>query len=171
VLYLISLTTGMRVPRLLSLHIDELRLTDRMIRLDISMIKNTRVRSVWLPAPVRHRLEAHLDTRLAMRRSAGSKWQECGLVFCNSLGGAICGAQLNHAFHSLLAAAGLPKFGQHALRQSYAHISIAAGVDPTLVARQMGTQTITAGANLSYTAKAYLHAADLLGRILFRDEA
>ena len=39
------LTTGMRVPRLLSLHIDELpHGSDDSA--DISMIKNTRVRSV-----------------------------------------------------------------------------------------------------------------------------
>ena len=50
-------------------------------------------------------------------------------MFCNSLGGA-SGAQLNHAFHSLL----LPpvsKFGQHAKAELRSHLH-RGGVDPLL---------------------------------------
>lgn len=105
-------------------------------------------RTINLPAAAIAALERQRALQEAARAAVGSAWQDKdGLVFCDALGRPLRGPDVNHAWHRLLDAAGLPSIPFHGLRHSAATAMLAAGVPLKVVSDQLGHSTITVTAD------------------------
>jgi integrase len=80
------------------------------------------------------------------------------LVFATQIGRPLDGGQVNHRFHSALAAAGLPDIRVHDLRHTAATLLLTRGVHPKVVQEMLGHSTIT------LTLDTYSHVAPALHR-------
>ena len=76
------------------------------------------------------------------RLRAGEKWQEHGLVFCNTHGTYLSPDALLAQFHRLLEKARLPRMRLHDLRHSAATILLGKGTHPKLVQELLGHSSI-----------------------------
>ena len=90
------------------------------------------------------------------------------LVFTDAVGRPLRGAFVNHAFHRILDAAGLPSIPFHGLRHSAATAMLAAGVPLKTVSDHLGHSTIviTADKYAGVTADLRREAADAMDRAL-----
>ena len=105
-------------------------------------------RTINLPAAALAALDRQRALQKVARDAAGSAWQDrIGLVFTTPIGTPWDGANVNHAWHELLDAAGLPSIPFHGLRHSAATAMLAAGVALKVVSDQLGHSTITVTAD------------------------
>lgn len=105
-------------------------------------------RTLNLPAAAIAALERQRSLQDARREAADTAWQDRdGLVFTDVVGRPLRGPDVNHAWHDLLDAAGLPSIPFHGLRHSAATAMLAAGVPLKVVSDQLGHSTITVTAD------------------------
>jgi len=105
-------------------------------------------RSIDLPRAARAALARQHGLQDAARDAAGTAWQDRdGLAFTDAVGRPLRGSEVNHAFHRLLDAAGLPSVPFHGLRHSAATAMLAAGVPLKVVSDHLGHSTITTTAD------------------------
>jgi integrase len=126
-------------------------------------------RTIDLPAASLAALERQRELQDTARAAAGSAWQDRDdLVFSDSLGRPLRGWDVNHAFHRLLVAAGLPSVPFHGLRHSAATAMLEAGVPLKTVSDQLGHSTIvvTADRYAGVTPATRRVAADAIDRAL-----
>jgi integrase len=124
-------------------------------------------RPVPLPEFVVTRLRDHRDAQLLERIAAGVSTED-GHVFVTADGLPVNGSWLTKHFGALLAAAGLPKMGLHALRHGAASLLVGAGVHPRVA------QELLRHASSRTTMELYAHvsagqereAADVLDRVV-----
>lgn len=85
-------------------------------------------RTVNLPEAAVRALKGHRVRQLEERLAAGSRWQDSGLVFPNTLGKRLDPHELHNGFKALLTKASLPDIRFHDLRHSAASLMLAQGI-------------------------------------------
>jgi len=152
----VAIVTGMRIGELLALRWSEIDLTNGIlqVRHTVNRIKGFGItesepktesskRSITLPPFVIDALVQHRASQNEARIRAGTKWQELGLVFPNTLGGYLRRPKLHTMYKKLLKEAGLPDIRFHDLRHSAATIFLSMGVHPKIVQELLGHSDIT----------------------------
>jgi integrase len=124
-LYVLAITTGMRLGELLRLRWREVDLNARVLSIRGARPgeggggpKTQRSRRpVVLTEVAAAALRRHRAAQAAERIRAGAAWQDQDLVFPNTVGGPLNPSNLRHrSFHALLEPAGLPRIRFHDLR-------------------------------------------------------
>ncbi len=93
-------------------------------------------------------LRKHLAEQEAEQAKAEDAWRDNGLVFCDAYGRALRGDSLNHTFHRLTEAAGLPTIRLYDLRRLAAALVLAATSGDLAEAKaQLGHSSITLAAD------------------------
>lgn len=131
-------------------------------------IKERRRKTVKLPAELADVLRAHRDLQYQEMLTAANLWEDHGLVFCQPNGRPIDPRADWHEWSQIVAAAGLPHLGVHAMRHSTATIALGEGVALAVVQEMLGHSDVR-------VTRAYTHvssplaadAAERVGRALF----
>jgi integrase len=101
-------------------------------------------RTVNLPDAAIAALRRHRERQDAAQTAVGSAWQDRDdLIFTDAVGRPLRADDVNHVWHELLEATGLPSIPFHGLRHSAATALLAAGVPLKVVSEQLGHSTIT----------------------------
>jgi integrase len=154
---LLALTTGARRGELLGLRWEDIDVNNLQVHIHRSVgrvsgvgfvekepktesgLRNIRLAQVVIDSLPEHQI--YVDE---MRRRAGTRWQERGLVFPNRNGNYIYGETALCQFRAILAKAGLPKDMRiHDLRHSMATLLFAAGVNAKVIQEALGHSSIT----------------------------
>ena len=131
-------------------------------------IKERRRKTVRLPAELVTVLKAHKAAQNRERLAAANVWEDHDLVWCQENGRPIDGRADWQEWSDILAAAGLPHLGVHAMRHSAATIALHEGVALPVVQEMLGHSDIR-------VTRAYEHVSSPLaedgaarvGRALF----
>ena len=168
-LYMLALTTGMRQEELLGLKWDAVDLDGGFLEVRRTLFwmagrgpvwgepkSDTSRRRVSLAPVAVAALRSH-EERQAKERAAMKRWEEKGLVFCNTLGGPIEAANLLYRnFRPLLVKAKLPRMRFHDLRHSTASLLLSLNESPKVVQELLGHSSIR------LTLDVYSHAMPTL---------
>lgn len=186
-LYVLAVTTGMRLGELLALAWSEVDLDGGTLRVTHS-IHHGREGAWQLTSPKTakgHReilllpeavaaLRAHRARQLEERLAAGQDWHEHGFVFTRRDGEPIRGTHvLEHYFRPLLKRAGLPPIRFHDLRHTAATLMLSESTNPLVVSQVLGHAdiAITLGVYGHVTSDMQRSAATNLRRALFGKHA
>lgn len=156
-LYVLAITTGMRLGELLGLRWQDIDLSGArlVVRVQLVWLGNRPMltepktaKGRWpidLPPLAVEALRQRRKQQAQERLLAGPAWRdEWGLAFTTALGTPIRPANLRRwSFKPLLARAGLPPIRFHDLRHTHASLLLAAGTHPKLVQEQLGHSTVT----------------------------
>lgn len=155
-LFVVAVTTGMRLGELLGLTWEDVNLNsgELHVRRQLVWVRNTQPtlaepktdsgrRTIVLPPVAVAALREHRRRQLQERLLAGPAWQDrWNLVFTTPLGTPINPANLrNRTFYPLLEKAGLPRVRFHDLRHTVASLLLAAGTNVKAVQEQLGHST------------------------------
>ena len=169
-LYVLALTTGLRIGELLGLKWSDIDLDARRLRVSRQLQcseggliftepKAASRRTVDLPASTVEALKRHRKRQVEETLKAGGAYQDNDLVFAGDLGGPIGPEKVTQrAFKPLLKRAGLPEIRFHDLRHTFATLLLARGVHPTYVQRALGH------ASVKITLDRYSHWMPSMGR-------
>ena len=170
-LYLLAISTGMRLGELLALRWADVDLDRGSLRVvatlrrepgkaaAISAPKTSHSRRrVELSASVVAALSAHKVATIEERWRAGQLWEDHDLVFPNVLGRPRGHSNIVRAFHPLLEGAGLPRIRFHDLRHTAATLMLGRGVHAKLVSEMLGH------ASIGITLDIYSHALPSMHR-------
>ena len=161
-LFITAIATGLRQGELLGLRWDDIDLgseqltvrntlvwsrADRHWSLSAPKTERSR-RTLWLPPVVLSSLRQQQQQQIEERLKAGAAWQQNNLVFATPLGGPLDGANVTHALHKLLAAAGLRRIRFHDLRHAAASLLLAHGLQMREIMEFLGHSQIALTANL-----------------------
>ena len=180
-LWVVAVTTGLRLSELLGLRWDDVDAQQRVLRVERSL---QRVNGTWLlsepktqrarrAVPLAPLAVAALDRQRArqagLRLLAGSQWRDewGALIFAGPRGEPRFGPAIARRLRRQCAALGLPNVGMHGLRRTAASLLADSGVPFQTVGDYLGDGVVT-------TLKHYVrsvpgsrrHAADTLDRIL-----
>jgi integrase len=155
-LYVVALTTGMRLGEILALQWQDLNLEKSTLQIQASVyhdgsqfrftppktVKSRR--QVLLPSVTIDALQRHRLRQQQARLELGATWQTAyDLVFPNTVGGPM---ELNHfrrrEFCPLLEKAGLPRIRFHDLRHTVATLLFAQHINPKVVSEMLGHSDI-----------------------------
>jgi integrase len=163
-LYELALRTGLRKGELLGLRWEDLDLTTGTASIRRSLQRTrtgglthlptkTRAseRRIALPTECLHSLKEHKQQRDKERETAGSTWQDSGLVFTTPTGRPLDPANLTRRFRGFLNRAGLRRIRFHDLRHSTATLLLEQGVDLVVIKEILGH------AHIGVTAGVYAH--------------
>lgn len=158
-LYVVALTTGMRLGELLALRWVDVDLHTQAPALHVQAtlrFRNAETyffdppktpqsrRRIGLSATATEALRRHRARQNEERLVAGAAWRDDNLVFCTPFGRAICGNHLSgRDFPALLARANLPRIRFHDLRHSCATLLLRRGIHPKVVSELLGHSTVT----------------------------
>jgi len=158
-LYVVALTTGMRLGELLALRWTDVdlharapalhvRATLRYINADTYFFEPPKTpqsrRRIGLSSTALEALRAHRTRQLEERLAAGAAWRDEDLVFCTPFGGALCGNHLSgRDFQAPLRRAGVPRIRFHDLRHTCATLLLRRGIHPKVVSELLGHSTVT----------------------------
>lgn len=153
-LYVVALASGARLGELLALRWQDvdtergaIRITRTLTRTEHGMeIGETKTASSRRTIPLGRAAMASLRThRLAQAeerlRNGLGKAADDDLVFADQLGRPVDAPHVSHAFHTVLARAGLPRVRFHDLRHTAATLLLEAGLHPRVVAERLGHST------------------------------
>jgi integrase len=180
-LYVLALTTGMRLGELLAvkwrdIDLDRLSLqvratlqhTDEGLSFFQPRTKRSR-RHITLTRGAVEALQRHRARQAEERLLSGAGRHDLGLVFTSTAGGPLHKSNLHfRSFKPLLQAAGLPAIRFHDLRHTAATLLFLQGIHPKVVSEMLGH------ASISITLDLYSHvlpnmqrdASDALDRLL-----
>lgn len=179
-LYALAATTGLRRGELLGLRWSDIteagvltvrqamgRTRDGWGAGDVKSARSRR--TIPLPTRARQALETQRTRQRFAERAAGAAWHNpTGLVFTDSLGGAILPEYVSHRFARDVRAAGVPRVRLHDLRHSAATTLLAAGVPLAVISDWLGHSnvSITAAAYAAVVPELMTDAADAMDRAL-----
>ena len=106
-------------------------------------------RTVVMPATVATVLRGHRPLQAAERLKAGAGWRDGGLVFPTATGKPNLPPSMERTWYVVRDRAGLPPYGFHCLRHTYASLALSAGVPLELVSENLGH------ANPGFTKRVY----------------
>lgn len=154
-LYVLALTTGMRLGELLALTWRHVDLETRKLQVVASLQraekgwkpgepKTTRSRRQIALSPMAvEALRARRTAQLAERLAAGSAWQHADLVFATAVGTAFDPVNINRVeYRRVLAKAGLPLRRFHDLRHTAATLMLLGNVPAKVVSERLGHAAI-----------------------------
>lgn len=155
-LYVLAVTTGMRIGELLGLKWQDIDLDAGKLVVQRALQRQNEAGLVFVePKTTRSRRTIMLSQRAvaAVRRHkarqnelrllTGSEWQDHDLIFTNSTGGAPDPGWQRQIFQEELAKAGLPRLRFHDLRHTAATMLLSQGVHPKVVSEMLGHASIT----------------------------
>jgi integrase len=171
-LYVLSLTTGLRMGEALGLRWSDIDLDAKTLRVSRQLQrvrdggglvfgepKNASRRTVDLPQRAVEALRSHRKKQMEEQLRAGSEWQDYGLVFASGKGTPLDAQNIvNRHFKPLLKRTGLPNIRWHDLRHTYATLLLARGVHPTYAQKSLGH------ASVQLTLDRYSHWMPSMGR-------
>ncbi len=160
-LYVLALTTGMRLGEIGGLAWSKLDLDTRLVRVDRALITgyggqsfespktSGSRRTITLTRKVIDALQQHRE----QQRTAGNAVEGAALVFTNTVGGPINPSHFTtRSFKPLLKRAGLPDTNFHAAtRHTCCCLMLEAGVNPKAVSLQLGHSSV------AFTLQRYAH--------------
>jgi integrase len=163
-LYMLALSTGMRLGELLALKWEDVDLEGGRLRVQRTLTheekafvlgepktKNSR-RTIRLTKRTISALKAHLSRQLEEIEKMGSLYQPGGLIFATEAGTIINPSNLrNRSFKPLLKRAGLPEIRFHDLRHTCATLLLSKSINPKVVSEMLGH------ASISITLDIYSH--------------
>ncbi|HVB59951.1 MAG TPA: site-specific integrase [Ktedonobacteraceae bacterium] len=155
-LFVLALTTGMRRGELLALRWSDVDFEQATVFVHrtvtraagYGLVENepkTKAsrRRIMLSAIAVEALKTHREEQGHVKTTAGERWQEKGVIFCDTKGNFLGPDKLAGEFNRLLQQAGLPHMRFHDLRHSAATISLVAGVHPKVVQERLGHSSIS----------------------------
>ena len=170
-LYVLALTTGLRIGELLGLKWNDIDLDARRLRVSRQLQRSREEgliftepkaasrRTVDLPARTVEALKRHRKRQFEETLKAGGAYHDNDLVFAGCLGEPIGPEKVTQrAFKPLLKRTGLPEIRFHDLRHTFATLLLARGVHPTYVQRALGH------ASVKMTLDRYSHWMPSMGR-------
>lgn len=154
-LYVVAVTTGMRLGELAGLRWRDLDLEKAMLQVqqtvswhkvgwsfDEPKTRKSR-RRIELARVTVESLRKHRARQLEERLRVGAAWQDHDLVFSNEVGGPLDGSNLlQRSFYPLLKRAQLPRIRFHDLRHTAATILLGRGVHPKIVSEMLGHSSV-----------------------------
>jgi len=155
-LYVLAVTTGMRQGELFALKWSDVDVESATLQvrgtlqrtvtgLVISEPKTAHSRrSIAHSALAVDALRPHRVRQAEERLALGSAWEDCGLVFCNTIGkprDAI--SFLRREYWPMLTRVGLPRMRFYDLRHTAATLLLRQGIHPKVVAEMLGHSTIS----------------------------
>jgi integrase len=163
-LYVLALSTGMRLGELLALKWEDVDLEDGRLRVRRTLThagksfvlgepktKNSR-RTIRLTKGAISALKAHLSRQLEEMERMGSLYQPGGLIFATEGGTIVNPSNLrNRSFKPLLKRADLQPIRFHDLRHTCATLLLSKSVNPKVVSEMLGH------ASISITLDIYSH--------------
>ena len=163
-LYVLALSTGMRLGELLALKWEDVDLEGRRLRVRRTLThagkafvlgepktKNSR-RTIRLTKGAISALKAHLSRQLEEMERMGSLYQPGGLIFATEGGTIVNPSNLrSRSFKPLLKRADLPPIRFHDLRHTCATLLLSKSVNPKVVSEMLGH------ASISITLDIYSH--------------
>jgi integrase len=154
-LYMLALTTGMRLGELLGLRWQDVDLDARMLQVRHTLLRTQNGLHLTEPKTARSRrrialaptaveaLRHQRRQQAAERLRLGPAWDEQDLVFANEIGRPIeQGNLLRRSFWPLLSTAALPRIRFHDLRHTAATLLLSQGVHPKVVSELLGHSSI-----------------------------
>ncbi|MEW5653947.1 tyrosine-type recombinase/integrase [Streptomyces cinereoruber] len=180
-LYELALRTGLRKGELLGLRWEDLDLNTGTASIRRSLQRTRTGGLTHLPTKTRaserrialateciHSLKEHKQQQDKERETAGSTWQDGGLVFTTPTGRPLDPANLTRRFRSFLNRAGLRRIRFHDLRHSTATLLLEQGVDLIVIKELLGHAHIgvTAGVYAHVRLRLQRQAIDTLGDAL-----
>jgi len=125
-------------------------------------------RRIALPTECLHSLKEQRERQDKERETAGSAWQDSGIVFTTPTGGPLDPANLTRRFRTFLDRAGLRRIRFHDLRHSTATLLLEQGVDLVVIKELLGHAHIgvTAGVYAHVRLRLQRQAIDTLGDAL-----
>jgi integrase len=154
-LYVLALTTGMRLGELLGLRWRAVDLDGGMLQVHYTLLRLTdglqlrepktpqSRRRIALTATAIAALRQHRSRQAAQRLRLGSVWDDRDLVFPNEIGQPIEQSNLlRRSFWPLLEKAGLPRMRFHDLRHTCATLLLRQGVHVKVVSELLGHSSI-----------------------------
>jgi integrase len=184
-LWLVALSTGMRLGELLALQWATVNLKQKTIRIIKSLSRQPRadggltpkepktassIRTIPITAEVAEALRQHKLRQVRMRLQAGPVWVDNDLVFASQVGTYLRDTNVrDYTFHRLLKKAGLPHMRFHDLRHTAATLLLVDGVSPLAVSKMLGHATVSMTLDLyGHVTKSMEDAVTAsMGRILF----
>ena len=175
-LYVVALTTGLRIGELLGLKWPDIDLENRTLRVSRQLQrgeaegkakrtlvftepKNASRRTVDLPQRAVEALRSHRKRQAEEQLRAGAQWADNGLVFATGRGTPYDYQTITtRHFKPLLKRACLPDIRFHDLRHTYATLLLSRGTHPTYVQKSLGH------ANIAMTLDRYSHWMPSMGR-------
>jgi integrase len=182
-LYVIALTTGMRLGELLALKWADVDLKAGTLQVRRSVRRlpkrgfveerpksETSRRGLTLPPAALVALERHRERQVFERKAASTAWNDLGLVFCNTVGGYVeVGNLKRRSYWPILDRAGLPRSTRlHDLRHTVASLMLDLDENLKVVQEQLGHADISTTANIygHLSARKKREAALRLGALL-----
>lgn len=155
-LYVVALTTGMRLGELLGLRWRDVDLDVGALHVRVMLrYRNSATyyfepaktvkskRKIGLSSTGLEALRRHKVRQAEERLAAGPAWRTDDLVFATVVGGALNGNQLSgRNFPTILKRAGLPHIRFHDLRHTCATLLLRGDVHPKVVSEMLGHSTI-----------------------------
>lgn len=168
-LYVLALTTGMRLGELGGLVWSNLRLDAGVVRVDRALITGYGGQSFESPKTSGSRRTITLSRKAVdalhqhreQQRAAGNAVEGDALVFTNTIGGPINPSHFTtRSFKPLLKRAGLPHTNFHAAtRHTCCCLLLEAGVNPKTVSLQLGHSSV------AFTLQKYAHYLPGMGEV------
>ncbi len=149
-LYVLAVTTGMRLGELLALRWANVDLPNHRLSirgtltrgedgLAVTETKSGRARVVLLTAAAVDALHPHRTAQAAERLRAGTAWSDLDFVFTNELGRPLDPSNVRlRSFRPAVERAGLPRIRFHDLRHTAATLMLGEGVHPKVVSEMLG---------------------------------
>lgn len=196
--YYLELATGLRRGELLALRWRDVDIENRAVSVTQGLVRvnyeggetKTKLvfqqpktalasRTISIPPDVAEVLRFRKRQQEGEREAAGEAWlkeivftgskpERNDLVFTNLLGSPLDPRSFTHGFDRLLKQAGLPKMSFHALRHTFATMSLQEGVDIRTTQENLGhhAAAFTLDVYSSVTAKMKKEATDKIGNLL-----
>jgi integrase len=149
-IWLIALTTGMRIGELLALRWQDVDLEAGTIAVERGMVlaeegydtqapkSAAGVRLITLGGPSIHALRAHRLRQIEQQLRKGAAWKDLGLVFASEVGTTLSNTNVRRVFLAIQQESGLQRIRFHDLRHSNATIAVEAGVPVNTVSARLG---------------------------------
>ncbi len=155
-LWVVALTTGMRIGELLGLRWPDVDLEHCLVHVTGTLSRGPAGLVVVPPKTRRSRrtirlshaaveaIGSHRARQVANRLRAGSSWEDHDLVFCGPIGRPMSPEWLLRGrFYPLLERAGLPRIRFHDLRHTAATLWFQQGVNPKVVQETLGHSKVS----------------------------
>lgn len=154
-LYVLAITTGMRLGELLALQWHDADFEAGMLQIRHTLVKTptgwqlaepktsrSRRRIALAPSAV-EALRHHRSHQAAERLRLGQAWHDQNLVFANEIGKPMdAGNLLHRSLWPLLEKAGIPRLRFHDLRHTAATLLLGQGVHVKIVSEMLGHSTV-----------------------------
>jgi len=153
-LYVVAVTSGLRIGELLALRWTDVDLEQGVMRVSRTLSrakggprfttpKNGKGRPVTLTREAIEALRSHRKDQNEVRLKLGTLWEDNDLIFASEMGRSLTRDFVDRrSYKPLLKRAGLPEKRLHDLRHTCATLLLGQGVHPTLVQKLLGHASV-----------------------------